>query len=70
MKDEAVNFGGSFVLITDANGHYETPKQLNREDLYSAYASVPGRVTSHTDWTSARSVTFADITLAPEREEE
>jgi protocatechuate 3,4-dioxygenase beta subunit len=68
-KDELVNFGGNIILKTDADGGYQTPKQLDRESTYSAFATKPGMLSANTEWFSAGVAVFPDITLKPENGE-
>ena len=65
-KDELVDFSGVVILLTDADGRYRTPRQLDPETSYEAFASLPGFVTAHTDWIKGNAGSFADVTLVPE----
>ena len=64
--DELVEFEGSAVLITDAEGRFLTPKQLAPDGEYAAFAASQGLLPDRTPWTKAELGSFPDLILRPE----
>jgi hypothetical protein len=67
LDDELVEFESGPILTADATGLFWTPKELDPDSEYAAYASAPGYLTSQTLWTSAQSGSFQVIRLRPVR---
>lgn len=62
--DELIEFEHGIVLTTGADGRFQTPKELDPDGEYAAYASAPGYRTDRTPWTAAKPGTFPDLTLS------
>jgi hypothetical protein len=67
--DVPVDFAGPYVLRTDAEGRFETPRRLDAEGEYAAIAEADDFVPGQTPWTRAADRTFPDLALRirPER---
>jgi RNA polymerase sigma factor (sigma-70 family) len=65
---EQVEFEGGSILVTDADGRFRTPKELNSDVEYAAYASAAGFRSSRTYWTRGGLRVFTDMKLQPETE--
>jgi hypothetical protein len=63
--DVLVEFAAGTVLIADEAGRFVTPKELDRDEEYTAYASARGYLTSHSTPTSGQSDSFPVIRLRP-----
>ncbi len=65
VATRAVDFGGIDDLLSDAEGRYQTPRQLVPGYQYRAEAEAPGRPSNRTGWIepSKGSTTFADLAL-------
>ena len=63
--DEPVTFDDGAMLVTDADGRFRTPPELDRDAEYSGFASAPGYLTSQTPWTIGDGGTFEVIRLRP-----
>ena len=60
-----VAFDGGFVLVTDTDGRFRTPRELEPDRQYVAYASAEGYQYNRTGLTLAGSRSFPDLTLQP-----
>jgi hypothetical protein len=58
-----VEFEGGFVLVTDLEGRFHTPKELEPNREYVAYASAEGYQNNRTTLTLAETRNFPDLTL-------
>jgi hypothetical protein len=67
-ENELVVFEGGFVLVTDANGQFQTPKELDPDRDYIAYAQADGYQFYRTQWTSASIRSFTGLTLPADAE--
>ena len=65
---EQVEFAGGTVLVADAEGRFRTPKELDSDGEYAAYASASGYRSSRTYWTRGGLEVFTGLTLQPEAE--
>ena len=63
--EQLVVFDGVSVLVSDAEGRFRTPSELDPDDEYVAYTSAPGYLTSQTLWTKGESGSFPVIRLRP-----
>ena len=61
--DDLVDFEGRYILLTDGEGKFRTPKQLSPKSEYAAFAATEGFQPDRTAWTAASSGTFPDLTL-------
>ena len=61
--DDLVEFECGYVLFTDGEGKFRTPKQLLSKGEYAAFAEAEGFQADRTPWTAASSGTFPDLTL-------
>ena len=64
--DDLVDFDGIPVLTSDAAGRFRTPRQLDRDGEYAAFAAAEGFRTERTLWVSGGSVRFPDLVLQRE----
>ena len=62
-QEGLVEFDGGFVLVTDLEGRFHTPKELEPEREYVAYASAEGYQNNRTRLTKGESRSFPDLTL-------
>src|SRR5262249_53880502 len=60
------SFQDCVVLATDADGWYQTPRELDPDEEYAAFASAPGKTTVRTAWTKTSGRTFPALKLAPD----
>jgi RNA polymerase sigma factor (sigma-70 family) len=58
-----VGFEGGFVLVTDLEGRFHTPKELEPGREYVAYASADGYQNNRTRLTTGESGSFPELTL-------
>ena len=65
IGNELVEFESGPVVIADVEGRFRTPKDLDPDGEYAAYASAPGFLTSRTLWTAGQSGSFPVIRLRP-----
>jgi RNA polymerase sigma factor (sigma-70 family) len=63
--DEPVTFDGGDILMSDTDGRFRTPPELDRDAEYSGFASAPGYLTSQTPWTIGEADGFEVIRLRP-----
>ena len=64
IRDErTVEFDGGPVLVTDAEGRFRTPRELEPTREYVAYASADGYRVNRTRLTPAETGSFPDLTL-------
>jgi RNA polymerase sigma factor (sigma-70 family) len=61
--ERLVAFEQGFVFVTDREGRFHTPMELEPDRQYVAYASAEGYQTNRTGLTLAQTGTFADLTL-------
>lgn len=61
--ERLVAFDGGFVLITDAGGRFRTPKELELDREYTAYAHAKNHQFFRTGWPPANARVFAVIKL-------
>ncbi len=67
LDDGLVTFENGTILIADEQGRFRTPRELDPDSEYAAYATAPGFLTGRTLWTPGNSGTFAVISLRPIR---
>jgi hypothetical protein len=67
FDDELVTFDSGITLIADEQGRFRTPRELDPDGAYAAYATAPGYLTSRTLWTPGNSGTSPVISLRPIR---
>ncbi len=65
--DELVEFESGPILVTDDEGRFRTPRQLDVQGEYAAFASADRLRPDRTPWTSGAAQTFPDLTLTPRR---
>jgi RNA polymerase sigma factor (sigma-70 family) len=66
IEDVPVTFEHEAVLTADAEGRFRTPRELDPNDEYAAFASAPGYVASRTVWTLGIAGSFPDMKLQPQ----
>lgn len=64
--NEPVPFEGIAVLLTDADGRFQTPKDLDVDGEYAAYVSAEGRASARTAWIMGYDKIFPDLTVPAE----
>jgi hypothetical protein len=62
---ETIEFENGYVLVTDADGRFRTPKELDPDGEYAAYASAPGFDDNRPIWTRGQAGSFPNLTLPP-----
>jgi RNA polymerase sigma factor (sigma-70 family) len=68
-RDELVDFDNGSVLLTDAEGHFRTPEELNPGLHYMAYASAANhRYTRTSAWMQGDRRSLGDMILQPQTE--
>jgi RNA polymerase sigma factor (sigma-70 family) len=65
LEEGLVVFEGGFVLVTDADGRFQTPKELEPSREYTAYANAKGYGFNRTGWTTTLTQAFPDMKLQP-----
>ncbi len=65
---EPVEFEGGSILMTDAEGRFQTPRELDSDVEYAAYASAVGYRSSRTYWTRGGLKVFTAMKLQSETE--
>jgi hypothetical protein len=68
VGSELVEFEGGPVLITDAEGRFQTPAELDPDGEYAAFASAEGFQPTRTIWMKGRVKTITGLALRPEVE--
>jgi hypothetical protein len=61
--EELVELEGGFVLVTDLEGRFRTPAELELDRAYMAYAHANGHRFNRTGWTTGQSRSFPDMKL-------
>ncbi len=61
--DFPVDFAGAYVLRTDAEGRFETPRGLDVEGEYAAIAEADDFVPGQTPWTRVDNRAFPDLMI-------
>jgi protocatechuate 3,4-dioxygenase beta subunit len=64
--DDLVVFERGPILVTDAEGRFTTPAELDRAGEYAAYAESPGLRPARTPWTAAAEGVFPELALVAE----
>jgi hypothetical protein len=62
-EEELVELEGGFVLVTDVEGRFRTPAELELDRAYMAYAHANGHRFDRTGWTTGQSRSFPDMKL-------
>jgi RNA polymerase sigma factor (sigma-70 family) len=66
-RDELVEFDGGSILLTDAQGRFRTPVELDPNCHYMAYASAAHRRYTRTSaWMQGDRMSLGDLVLQPE----
>ncbi len=68
VGSDLVAFEGGYVLVTDASGRFRTPKELNPDGEYAAFASAAGLRSYRTMWVRGRGRSLPDLVLPAETE--
>ena len=68
VDEGLVVFEGGFVLVTDADGRFRTPKVLELDREYTAYAHAEGHRFNRTGWTTGVTRSFPDMKLQAVRD--
>ncbi len=66
IGSEAIDFEGGSILVTDAEGRFRTPKELDSDVVYAAYASAAGFRSGRTYWTRGGLKVFTGLKLQAE----
>ncbi len=66
ISSEFIVFEGGPVVVTDAAGRFQTPRELNPVREYAAFASASDLRSSRTLWVMGHFRSFLDMTLHPD----
>jgi hypothetical protein len=66
-RDELVEFDGGCILLTDTEGRFRTPEELDPNWHYMAYASAAHRRYTRTSaWMQGNRMSLGDLVLQPQ----